>query len=201
MKKIYKYLFPCLLVFIIFLNSGCDILTNFSLNLPLKQGITVTGSNTTIDNSNTVYLSDFDAYSTNLDKIESITYKAALYRTLPRGENPFPPPDSLDLTPGLVGERINVTVTDGNDNLIFSRDLPTAAADDYLTTPYDIDLEPGEIALIEGYLEYYKDPARASDLSFTARITISNISAGAGPPYTLTGEIELLLEIVMKPSS
>lgn len=198
MKIKYKYMFSCLSALIILSTGGCDILTNFSLNLPLKQGITVTGSSTTIDNSNTVYLSDFDAYSTNLDKIKSITYKAALYRTLPRGENPFPPPDSLDLTPGLVGEKINVTVTDGDGNMIFTRDLPTAAADDYLTTPYDIALTNDEITLMEKYLEYYKDPARASDLSFTGSITISNISAGAGPPYTLTGMVELLLDIEME---
>ena len=108
MNKKYKYIFPLLIAFIVLINDGCDILSNFSINLPLKQGITAVGSNTTINNSSTVYLSDYDAYSTNIENIQSIKHVAVLYRTLPRGENPFPPPDSVDLTPGLVGEKISV---------------------------------------------------------------------------------------------
>lgn len=199
MKKKNKYIFLCLFAGIIVLIQGCDILTDFSLNLPLKQGITVIGSNTTINNSNTVYLSDYDAYSSNVENIKSIKYVAVLYKTLPRGENPFPPPDSVDLTPGLVGEKINVNIKDGDGNLVFSRDLPSAAADDYLVNPYKIELTDDEIMLMNKYLEGYKDPAISEMLSFTGEITMSNISGGSGPPYTLTGEVQILLELKMEP--
>lgn len=199
MNKKYKFILLCLFSLIVFINDGCDILTDFSLNLPLQQGITATGNNTTISNSNTVYLSDYDAYSTNVENIKSITYLAVLFRTLPRGENPFPPPDSLDLTPGLIGEKISVSVRDGDGNLVFARDLPTAAADDYLSTPYKIELTDDEITLMNKYLEGYKDPVISEMLSFTGEITISNISGGSGPPYTLTGEVQILLKLVMEP--
>jgi hypothetical protein len=199
MKKYYKYILLCLLTFIVLSNQGCDILNNFFLNLPLKQGITATGNNTTIFNSKTVYLSDYDAYADNIDKIKGIKYLAALYRTLPRGENPFPPPDSLDLTTGLVGEKIDVTVTDGDGNLVFTRSLPTAKADDYLATPFKVELTPTEIGLMNKYLEGYKDPVIRELLSFTGTITMSNVTAGGGPPYTLTGQVEILLELEVEP--
>ena len=117
MKITYKYLFLVLITITAFLSQSCDILENFFLNLPLKQGITSTGTNTTVDGSETVYLSDYDAYADNIDEIENIKYLAALYRTIPRGENPNPPPDSLDLTPGLAGENILVSVTENNSSV------------------------------------------------------------------------------------
>jgi hypothetical protein len=199
MKNKYIYIILSLVAFIVFLNQGCDILNNFSLNLPLKQGITATGNNTTISSSKTVHLSDYDAYSDNIDKIKNIKYLAALYRTLPRGENPSPPPDSLNLTPGLTGENIIVSVTDGDGNLVFTRNLPSAAADDYLTTPYEVKLTDDEIILMNEYLAEYKDPVKRETLNFTGTITMNNISAGSGPPYTLTGQVEILVELEIEP--
>jgi len=199
MKKYYKIIFLSLLTIIIFSNQGCDILNNFFLNLPLKQGITATGNNTTIFNSKTVHLSDYDAYADNIDNIKNIKYLAALYRTLPRGENPFPPPDSLNLTSGLVGEDIIVKVQDGDGNTVFTRNLPSAAADDYLTTPYKVELTTEEIAQMNDYLANYKDPVKRELLSFTGTVTMSNITAGGGPPYTLTGQVEILLELEIEP--
>ena len=110
-----------------------------------------------VDNVYNQYPADYDAYEDNIEEIQSITYVAAIYRTLPRGENPNPPPDSLDLTPGLVGQNIEVTVTDGDNNLIFTRSLPSAAADDYLTIPYEVELTASEISLINEYLADFKD--------------------------------------------
>lgn len=199
MKNLNKYFFLSLLAFGILANQGCDILNNYFLNLPLKQGITATGNNTTISNSDTVFLSDYDAYEDNIEEIQSITYLAALYRTLPRGENPNPPPDSLDLTPGLVGQNIEVTVTDGDGNLVFTRNLPSAVADDYLTTPYEVELTANEISLINEYLADFKDKSKRDMLSFTGSITMNNISGGSGPPYTLTGQVEILLDLELEP--
>ena len=135
----------------------------------------------------------------NIEEIQSITYLAALYRTLPRGENPNPPPDSLDLTPGLVGQNIEITVTDGDGNLVFTRNLPSAVADDYLTTPYEVELTANEISLINEYLADFKDESKRDMLSFTGSITMNNISGGSGPPYTLTGQVEILLDLELEP--
>lgn len=199
MKKTKKYLLLILITSTIFLNQSCDILENFFLNLPLKQGVTATGSSTTISRSETIYLSDYDAYADNIEKIKNIKYLAALYRTLPRGENPFPPPDSLDLTPGLVGLNIVVTVVDGDGNLVFTRNLPTAAADDYIGAPYKVELTDAEITLMNQYLADYKDPVKRDLLSFTGTVTMNNITAGEGPPYILTGQVELLIELEVEP--
>jgi hypothetical protein len=199
MKKIKKYLLLILITSTVFLNQSCDILENFFLNLPLKQGITSTGTGTTVDGSETVYLSDYDAYADNIDEIDSIKYLAALYRTLPRGENPSPPPDSLDLTPGLVGEDILVTVTDGDGNLVFTRSLPTAAAEDYLETPYEIELTGDERTLMNQYLADYKDPVKRELLSFTGTVTMNGVPAPpAGQVNVLTGMVEILLELEIK---
>jgi hypothetical protein len=200
MKITYKYLFLVLITITAFLSQSCDILENFFLNLPLKQGITSTGTGTTVAGSETVYLSDYDAYVDNIDEIENVKYLAALYRTLPRGENPSPPPDSLDLTPGLVGEDILVTVTDGDGNLVFTRTLPTAAAEDYLETPYEVVLTGDEITLLNQYLADFKDPVKRDLLSFTGTVTMSGVPPPpAGQVNVLTGMVEILLELEIKP--
>jgi len=200
MKNFYKSIFLGLLIVVLTANQGCDILNNYFLNLPLKQGITAKGTNTTISNSETVYLSDYDAYADNIDNIISITYLAAIYRTLPRGENPTPPPDSLDLTPGLVGNNIEVTVIDGDGNTLFTRFTPTANADDYIASPDTISLDPSEISLINEYLADFKDPVKWENLSFTGTITINGIPAPpAGEENVLTGQVEILLELELEP--
>ncbi|HEY6435614.1 MAG TPA: hypothetical protein VIY47_03425, partial [Ignavibacteriaceae bacterium] len=138
MKNIYNKGLLILIISVATLFQGCEILENYFLNLPLKQPITSTGSNTTISEVENICLQDYDAYQDNIDEIQSITYVAALYRTL----------DSPQLTPGLAGQNINVTVVDGDGILIFSRDLPTAVATDYIDTPYEIELNTGEITIL-----------------------------------------------------
>ena len=200
MKKFNKYFFLILLTFGVLINQGCDILNNYFLNLPLKQGITAKGTSTTISNSETVYLRDYDAYADNIDNIISIKYLAAVYLTLPRGENPTPPPDSLDLTLGLVGNNIEVRVTDGDGNLLFIRNTPTAAADDYIASPDTIALEPSEISLINDYLAEFKDPVKRETLSFTGGITMDGIPPPpAGQENVLTGQVEILLRLEVEP--
>jgi hypothetical protein len=200
MKNFNKYFFLSLLAFGILVNQGCDILNNYFLNLPLKQGITAKGTNITIANSETVYLSDYDAYADNIDNIKSIEYVAAIYRTLLRGENPTPPPDSLNLTRGLVGNNIEVRVTDGDGNLLFIRNTPTAAADDYIASPDTISLEPTEISLINEYLAAFKDENKRETLSFTGTITMDGIPPPpAGEENVLTGQVEILLKLELEP--
>ena len=200
MKKVSKYIFLILITLTAFSIQSCDILENFFLNLPLKQGITSTGTSTTVFGTETIRLADYDAYVDNIDEIESITYLAALYRTVPRGENPTPPPDSLDLTPGLEGSNLQVTVTDGDGNVVFTRSLPSAAAEDYLETPYMVELSSTELALLNGYLDDYKDPVKRELLSFTGTVTMDGVPAPPpGEINVLTGVVEILLELELKP--
>jgi hypothetical protein len=186
MKKIYKLKILLLLLIFVIHFQGCNILENYLLNLPLMQDITSTGNGPTISETESFCLEDYEAYSDNIDEIQNVEYVAALYRTL----------DVPELTPGLAGQNIIVTVEDGDGILIFTRILPTAVADDYIDTPYEIELTESEIALVNGYLAQYKEN---NNLCFIATITMDNITAGQGPPYTLTGEVELLVSLEIAP--
>ena len=183
LNKLYKLF---ILIFLSLSLQSCDILENFFLNLPMKQPITSTGNGPTISESETICLEDYDSYSDNIDEIQSVEYVAALYRTL----------DTPQLTPGLAGQNIIVTVIDGDGFPIFTRSLPSAVADDYINTPYEIELTQAEITVVNSYLESYKEN---SNLCFTATLTMNNINAGQGPPYTLTGQVELLVKIEIAP--
>ena len=186
MKKLH-YLKTLILITVVLVSfQSCDILENFFLNLPMKQSITSTGNGPTISESESICLEEYDSYSDNIDEIQSIEYVAALYRTL----------DTPQLTPGLAGQNIVVTVVNGNGIPIFTRTLPTAVAADYIDTPYKIELTTSEITLVNDYLAQYKVN---SDLCFGATLTMNNISAGQGPPYTLTGEVELLVKLEVAP--
>ena len=189
MKKLYKYIFLFLVSFIFFFNQGCDILENFFLNLPLKQPITTTGNGPVISETEVVCLAEYDAYQDNIDEIQNVLYVSALYRTL----------DTPQLTPGLTGSNISVTVVDGNGNLMFTKNLPTANADDYIDEPYVLELTAQEIALLNGYLALYKDETLWNTVCFSSTLTVDNVSGSSGPPFTLTGQVELLLELELEP--
>jgi hypothetical protein len=189
MKKIYNTGFLILITFVALTFQSCDILENFFLNLPLKQPITSTGNGPTISETENICLADYEAYEDNIDDIQSVEYLSALYRTL----------DTPQLTPGLTGTEITVELRDGNNNLLFTKNLPTAVADDYIDTPYELELTAGEIALLNGYLELYKDPDLWNTVCFMATLTVENVSGNTGPPYTLTGQVELLLELELAP--
>jgi hypothetical protein len=189
MKKLYKYIFLILVSLIFLFNQGCDILENFFLNLPLKQPITSTGNGPTISEIDTICLADYDAYKDNIDEIQNVAYVSALYRTL----------DKPQLTPGLTGTSITVEVRDGNNNLMFIKSLPTAVAADYIDEPYILELSAQEIALLNGYLALYKDEDLWNTICLTASLTVANVSGNSGPPFTLTGQVELLLELELEP--
>jgi hypothetical protein len=189
MKKLYKYIFLILVLFIFFFNQGCDILENLFLNLPLKQPITSTGNGPVITETEVICLAEYDAYKDNIDEIQNVVYVSALYRTL----------DTPQLTPGLTGSNISVTVVDGNGNLMFTKNLPTANADDYIDEPYILELTAQEIALLNGYVALYKDEDLWDTVCFSASLTVENVSGSVGPPYTLTGQVELLMEIELEP--
>jgi len=189
MKNLYNLKRLIFLAFVALIFQSCDILENFFLNLPMKQPITSTGNGPTISEAETICLSDYEAYQDNIDDIQSVVYVAALYRTL----------DTPQLTPGLTGSNINVEVRDGNGNLLFSQNLPTANADDYIETPYMLELSTTEIALINGYLALFKDPVYWNSVCFTATLTVDDVSGNSGPPYTLTGQVELLVKLEIAP--
>ena len=189
MKNAYNLKNLILIIFTALTFQSCEILENFFLNLPMKQPITSTGNGPTISEAETICLSDYEAYEDNIDDIQAVEYVSALYRTL----------DTPQLTADLTGSNINVTVRDGNNNLIFSKNLPTANADDYIETPYELELTTAEIALMNGYLALFDDPDFWNTVCFTATLTVDNVAGNTGPPFTLTGQVELLVKLEIAP--
>ena len=56
-----------------------------------------------------------------------------------------------------------------------------------------------EIALLNGYLALYKDETLWNTVCFSSTLTVDNVSGSSGPPFTLTGQVELLLELELEP--
>lgn len=182
MKKIYL---PLLLIFIIaasFVEQGCDVLNNLFLNVPLKQTIVISGSSTNPSSSAQFRLSDYDEFNDNIGSIQGIKYVSASYAT-------------VSYSPGLQGTNIMVTLRANSDGAsIFSVLIPFVSADQYVNNPIEIELNDAQIALFNQYLADYDN----SD-SYTAELEVQNVSDDDGPPFSLTGKVEFIVELEIKP--
>lgn len=185
MKNHYKHILFIALLITAFSSQSCDVLNNLFLNLPLKQEIESSGNGPDISETEFFCMSDYDSYRDNIESIKNILYVSAAYLT-------------LDSSPGLEGTNISATLKDGLGNIIFTRNLPTAKAIDYLNNPYEIVLTETETAVLNDYLAKYKEPGFA-DLCFSAELLVENVTDDDGPPYYLTGQVELVVEIEMEP--
>ena len=181
MKKLY---IPLLLVFIIaaaFMQQGCDILNNLFLNQSLKQSIVATGSTNPITQSEMFCLSDYDAFNDNVDDIQGIKYLSAAYFT-----EKYSPSD-------LGATNITVTLRSTSDNEdIFTVNIPNASASNYINNPYKIELNANDIAKFNQYLAEFK-----TNDCYYAKLSLN--ATGSGTEYSLTGRIEIVIEMEMKP--
>jgi hypothetical protein len=184
MKKLYTLLLFAFIVIAAITEQGCDILNNLFLDQPLKQTIVVkSGSGSDIKDIKTFSLSDYDAFDDNVESIESLTYVSAAYFT-------------EDYSPGLTGTNIVVTLYagDGTDGpLVWSVTIPFGQASDYVKKPYKIKLTPDEIAEFNKYLADYEN-----NDTYTAELKVENVS-GDSTPYSLTGRVEIIVQMEIKP--
>lgn len=181
MKKLY---IPILLAFIVgaaLVEQGCDILSNLFLDQALKQTIVTSGSSSTISKSETFCLSDYDAFDDNVDNIESINYVSAAYFT-------------ETYSPGLQGSNIMVTLYAGDGSTIFQVNVPFVSADQFVNNPFSIVLNDAQIALFNQYLADYDN-----NDCFSAELTVQNVSDNDGAPFSLTGRVEFIVELEIKP--
>ncbi len=173
-KKITLFtLFMSLTVF-----NGCDELNNLPLNIPIKFSFSKTGSNTTINENQSVWLSSVQDWRDNQENINSASFISAAYWTIkPTSE-------------GLQGD-VNVSLSDESGKLLFSINIPNYKAADNLDKPYTLKLNQNQIQAMDDYLSLIgKD---GNDHSFTASLTVSNIT-GASSPYTISGKVEVVLQ-------
>jgi hypothetical protein len=178
MKKLFK---PLLVLFGITLIIGffsCDELENLFINLAVKEEITASGDGP-ISESSFFCLSNFDEINDNIDRIQEIKYVAAAYRT-------------LSATSGLTGDLVASLFSDDGTQ-IFSITIPNVQVEGFIDNPFELVLTQAEIDLFNSYLADYQNKD-----CYTATLSVVNITAGSGPPYMLTGIIEVVVEIKTK---
>lgn len=181
MKKLFKSLFAFLVILISFASISCDQFENIFLNLPIKQEITASGNGPDISETKAFCLSDYDSYNDNIDDVEAIKYVAAAYFT-------------ITSTADLQGTGITATLYKGDGiTPLFSVTLPTAVASDYINNPLEIELTQQQIDLLNDYLADYQN-----NDCFVAELYVANVSGTAGPPYSITGQVELVVELKLK---
>jgi len=181
MKILFKSFFVVLVIAIGFGSISCDQFENLFLNLPIKKEITASGNGPNIFETEAFCLSDYDSYNDNIDDVEAIKYVAAAYFT-------------ITSTAGLQGTGIIATLYKGDGvTPLFTITLPTAIASDYINNPLKIELTNTEIALVNEYLADYQN-----NDCFVAELYVANVSGTSGPPYSITGQFELVVELKLK---
>ncbi|MBK7980246.1 MAG: hypothetical protein IPK06_09680 [Ignavibacteriae bacterium] len=86
-------------------SGGCDELNNLPLNIPIVVNFSTSGNNTTISESQSFCLSDYDKWQENQEKLKSATFVSAAYWT-------------ESTSAGLQGD-INVNLSDQFGNTLF----------------------------------------------------------------------------------
>ena len=157
--------------------NSCDEINSIELNVPVTKEITATGSNTSITESDSFCLDETsDTYKSYQDKIKSLTFLEASYRTIAISDA------------SLKGD-INVTVSDINGNVLFSLSIPSVNLANYMkpNSPFTIQLTQNQVQAINLYL------SNLNNQCFKAVLTINNISGGSAP-YSVTGAVDILLK-------
>ena len=183
MKKLYV---PLLLLFIVIAaltEQGCDILNNLFLNMPIKESLEYSGSDTQIYIQKHFCLDDYDEFDDNIDNIEAVKYVGALYRT-----------DSCSA--GLHGNAVLRLLKNDGVSEIWNVKIASWNAGDYTKDKgvFEIHLEPAEIDSFNVYVSNF-----ANNVCFYAELLVTDVGADNDPPYDLYGKVELVVELDIKP--
>lgn len=178
MKKISNIILSFLVLLILISSTSCSQFENLFLNLPIKKKIVASGSGPTVFERELFCLSDYDAYNDNKDDIKAIKYVSAAYIT-------------LSASPGLQGSAISASLfkSDGVTP-IFSVALPNPVAANYISNPYKLELSAAQIDMFNASLSDYKN-----EDCFVAELRITGVTGTGNPPYTITGQIEIVVEL------
>jgi hypothetical protein len=179
MKIRLKYF--VVITFVGFIHTGCDQFENVFLNLPINKEITATGNGPDIFERETICFSDYDSFNDNADDIEQIKYVTSAFFT-------------INATAGLQGTGIIATLYQGDGvTPIFSFTMPSAVADDYKNNPLKLELNQQQIDLLNTYLANYQ-----INNCFVAELRVENVTGTSGPPYLITGQFEMVVELQIK---
>lgn len=181
MKKKLNIFFYALILSSTIIFVSCDQFENVFLNLPISKEITATGNGPDIFERETICFTDYDSFNDNADDIEEIKYVTSAFFT-------------INATAGLQGTGIIATLYRGDGTTqLFSFTMPSAVADDYKNNPLKLTLNQQQIDLLNNYLANYK-----TNNCFVAELRVANVTGTSGPPYSITGKFEMVVELKVK---
>ena len=169
MKKI-KYLFPLLITVIFLQINGCDELNSIPLNIPVTITFAnQTGTSIVFDSGVYCLNSESETYKEYQDKINSLTFLQAAYRT------------TSNSNPSFQGNLL-VTIYNGSGEVLASYQLDDINPDDYITTPLVLQLNQAQIQAINNTLK------NSTCLRAVVQIT------STGGSTTISGAVDMVFE-------
>lgn len=139
MKKI-KYLLPLFISVLFFQLNGCDELNSIPLNIPYTYSFTdKTGSDITFDSGLQCLSSQSETYKEYQDKIQSLTYLEASYRTTDNSN------------PSVQGN-LTAIIYNGSGQELASFSKNNIKPEDYKLKPLTISFTQAEIQAINAVL-------------------------------------------------
>jgi hypothetical protein len=173
-----KNILSIISIIVLTILGGCDTidsLDTFPLNIPVNIEISVAGNFTSVTRSGDICLSESDTYQKYEDKIKSITFLEAAFRT-------------KAVTPSTLSGHVSLTLADGSGNLLFSKDFGTIKPADYISTPYILPLTQTEINAINTYI------STQGNKCFTAAVTVSGLPGGTSQSIDISIDMVFLSE-------
>lgn len=180
MNKYLKPGFLALAVLFFSLSNGCDAFESFPINIPFTITFTATGNNSPITGGPQTGCMDSqsETYQDYKDKIQSLTFVEAAYRTI-----------SVSAGNQNMTGNINVTIRIPGGSTLFSYTMNNVKPADYISTPFVLQLNESELTAIRNYLQLFE----STTMCFEATYTLSNITGGTAP-YTVVGAVDFVLE-------
>jgi hypothetical protein len=162
-------------VLALFTFSACDKFESFPINIPISVEVFASGSSSTITETKSFCLdADSPIYQDYQDKIQSLTFLQAAYRT-------------LAVSSANLQGNIRVKLETQAGLPLFDVVISNVKPSDYINNPLVLNLTQAQIQAINAYISIL------SNKCFRATVSVENIS-GATAPYSLTGVVDVVME-------
>jgi len=172
-KYIYNTITAIFIIFTAVSFNACDEFNTFPINIPISFEFTATGSNS-VFNSGQYCLEQSDVYQDYQDKVQSISYVEAAYRT-------------ISISDATVQGTINVQVFNTVTNtIIINFTLSNFRPADYISTPLILNIDQSQINVFNTYLNNLPQNAKC----FRVIVTITGISG----TQSLNGAVDVVFE-------
>ncbi len=136
-----KYIIPFFIGFLFFQLNGCDELNSIPLNISYSYPFSdKTGSEITFDSDVRCLSSESDTYQEYQDKIQSLTFVEAAYRT------------TYNSNPSVKGN-LTATIYDGSANVLANFQINDVKPEDYKAHPLVIQINQTGIEAINNALK------------------------------------------------